>query len=189
MENNRIRDSIKDLFSVKKCSISLCYVGKKSFKIWQPLAMTFKKNTNEISQLSWRQTYAWFPLTLFAYRQRNFSHGTCAEWWNEQNRTRKDLPLCSHLKFKYFNFCEIFSQRNQSDFFLESRGHFMRIKKFLQNGCPTALWGLREDRPQYVLKTRIIELQTSFGLRQFFAETLRKWNIDFSTEIFFSDEK
>ena len=78
------------------------------------------------------------------------------------------------LKFKYFNFCEIFSQRNQSDFFLESRGHFTRIKKFLQNGRPTALSGLREERLQYILKTRIIELETSFRLRQFFAAALKK---------------
>ena len=44
----------------------------------------------------------------------------------ETNRKgrKKYLSLCSHLKFKYFNFCEIFLQRNESDFFLESRGHF-----------------------------------------------------------------
>ena len=79
----------------------------------------------------------------------------------ETNRIgKKYFSLCSHLKFKYFNFCEIFLQRNQSDSFLESRGRFTRIKKFLQNGRPTALSGLREDRSQYVLKTRNIELQT-----------------------------
>ena len=60
----------------------------------------------------------------------------------------KILSLCSHLKFKYFKFCEIFSQRNQSDLFLESRGHFTRIKKFSQNGRSTALSGLKEDRPK-----------------------------------------
>ena len=83
----------------------------------------------------------------------------------------KYLSLCSHLKFKYFNFCENFSQRNQSDLFLESRGH----KKFSQNGRPTALSGLREDRSQYILKTRINELQISSRFRQFFAGILRKW--------------
>ena len=81
------------------------------------------------------------------------------------------LSLCSHLKFKYFNFFEIFLQRNQSDFFSESHGHFTRIKKFLQYGRPTALSSLREDRPQYILKTRIIQLQISFCFRQFF-----RWN-------------
>ena len=65
------------------------------------------------------------------------------------------------------------------DFFLESRGHFARNEKFSQNGRPTALSGLREDRPQYILKTRIIELQTSFRLRQFFAGSLRKWRLIF----------
>ena len=33
-------------------------------------------------------------------------------------------------------------------------------QKNLQNGRPTALSGLREDRSQHVLKTRDIELQT-----------------------------
>ena len=63
-------------------------------------------------------------LTHFASRQRIFSHGTCADWWNEQIRTKKYLSLCSDLSFKYFNFCEILLQRNQSDFFVESRGRF-----------------------------------------------------------------
>ena len=93
-----------------------------------------------------------------------------------EKRTEQDekyLPLCSLLKFKYFNFCEIFSQQNQSDFFLVSRGPFTRIKKFSQNGGPTALSGLREDRHQYILKTRVTKLQTSFRFRQFFAGTLK----------------
>ena len=102
---------------------------------------------------------------------------------------KKIFPSVSHLKFKYFNFCEISLQRNQSDFFLESRGHFTRIKKFSQNGRPTALSGLREDRPQNILKTRIIELQTSYRLRQFFAGTLRKWRLIFPPKYFFSYEK
>ena len=101
-----------------------------------------------------------------------------------QNRTKKYLSLCLHLKFKHFNFCEIFSQRNQSDFFSESRGHFTRIKNLLQNGRPTALSGLREERPQYILKTRIIALQISFRLRQFFAGTLRKWRLIFLPRYF-----
>ena len=119
-------------------------------------------------QAKWvSRNQAWFSLKLFACHQRNFSHGICVEWWNEQNRTKKYLSLCSHLKFKYFNFCEIFSQRNQSDFFLDLSGHFTRIKKFSQNGWPTAFSCLREDLSQYILKTRIIELQTSFRLREF----------------------
>ena len=95
----------------------------------------------------------------------------------------KYLSLCSHLKFKYFNFCEIFLKRKQSDFFLESRGHFTRSKKFSQNGRPTVLSGLREDRPQYILKTRIIELAAVFRWDS------KKVEINFSTEIFFSNEK
>ena len=95
---------------------------------------------------------------------------------------KKYLSLCSHLKFKYLNFCEIFAQRNQSDFFLESRGHFTKIKKVSPNGRPTALSGpKKEDRPQYILKTRIIKLQTSFHSKRV--------EINFSTEIFFTNEK
>ena len=95
----------------------------------------------------------------------------------------KYLSLCQHLKFQYFNLCEIFLQRNQSDFFFESRGHFTRFEKFSQNGRPTALSGPREDRPQYILKTRIIERQT-FRLRQCFDETLRKWRLIFLLSYF-----
>ena len=138
------------------------------------LKLCFQSNA-ESQCLAFR---AWFPLTLFASRQRNFSHGTCTEWRKEQNRTKKYLPPCSHLKFKYFSFFEIFLQRSQSDFFLESRGHFTRIQKFSQNGRPKALSGLREaEIPQYILKTRITELQTSFRFQQFFAGTLRKWRL------------
>ena len=48
----------------------------------------------------------------------------------------KASSLCSHLKLKYFNFCEIFLQRNQSDFFLEPRGHFTKIKNFHKMAAP-----------------------------------------------------
>ena len=46
---------------------------------------------------------------------------------------------------------------------------FHRDKKNLQNGHPTVLLGLRENRHGMVLKTRIIRVQTSFHLRQFLA--------------------
>ena len=96
---------------------------------------------------------------------------------SETNRTgRKYLSLCSHLKFKYFNFCEIFLQRNQSDFFLESCGHFMRIEKFSQNGRPTALSGLREDRSQYILKNKNYRA-SHFSLATVFRLDWRKWRL------------
>ena len=60
---------------------------------------------------------------------------------------------------------------------LELRGHYTRINKSLQNGRPTALRGLRKDRPRYILRTRTIEFQTSFRLLHFFAGTLRKWRL------------
>ena len=103
----------------------------------------------------------------------------------ETNRTGRKISFAL-FAFEvqiFLNFCEIFLQRNQLEFFLESRGHFTRIEKFSQNGRPTALSGLREDRPQYILKTRIIERQT-FRLRQFFAGTLRKWRLIFLPRYF-----
>ena len=57
-------------------------------------------------------------------------------------------------------------------------------QKFSQNVRPTALSGLIKDRPPYILKTRIIELQTSFRLRQFFAGTLSKWRSIFLPRYF-----
>ena len=65
----------------------------------------------------------------------------------EQNE-KKSLAL--------FGFEVQIFQQNLSDFC----GHFTRMKKFSQNGHPTALSGLREDRPQYNLKIKIIKLQT-----------------------------
>ena len=120
---------------------------------------------------------AWSPLTLFACRQRNFSHGTCAECWKESSRTKNifrsfriwSSNVSTSAKFSY-------SKTNQTSF----SSHV----DILQNGRPTALSGLREDRPHYILKTRIIELQTSFPLRQFFAATLRKYRLIFLPRYF-----
>ena len=61
---------------------------------------------------------------------------------------------------------------------------FTKIKKFSPNGRLTALSGLREDRPQYILKTRIIQLQIRFRLRHFFAGNLRKWRLIFLSRYF-----
>ena len=98
----------------------------------------------------------------------------------ETNRMGRKISFALFaFEVQIFQLLRNFLQRNQSDFFLESRGHFTRIKKLLQNGRPTTLLGLREDRPQCSLKTRIIELHTSSRLRQFFAGTLRKWRLIF----------
>ena len=67
------------------------------------------------------------PLSLVTGKISRMGHAQSGQT-NTAGR-KKYLSLCSHLKFKYFNFCEVFSQRSQSDFFLESRGHFTRIKK------------------------------------------------------------
>ena len=69
------------------------------------------------------------------------------------------------------------------------RNRFTKIKKFLRNGRPTVLSGLREDRQQYVLKTRTIELQTYFSLATVFRWNSKKVEINFSPEILFSNEK
>ena len=58
--------------------------------------------------------------------------------------------------FALFGFEVQIFQQNLSDFC----GHFTRMKKFSQNSRPTALPGLREDKPQYNLKTKMIEIQT-----------------------------
>ena len=53
---------------------------------------------------------------------------------------QKEQDKKSFALFKFeveiFQLCEIFLQRNQSDFFLESRGHFTRIKKFHKMAAP-----------------------------------------------------
>ena len=103
----------------------------------------------------------------------------------ETNRIGRKISFTLFVfEVQIFQLLRNFLTANQSVFFLESRGHFTRIKKFLQNGRPTALSGLKEDRPQYILKTRIIELQTSFCLQQFFAGTLRKWRLIFLPRYF-----
>ena len=63
----------------------------------------------------------------------------------ETNRTgrKKYLSVCLHLKFKYFNFCEIFSHETNQTFFLSYEN-----KKFSQNDRPTALSGLIDEKPQ-----------------------------------------
>ena len=86
------------------------------------------------------------------------------------------------LKFKYFNFCEILTAKpiRLSPW---DTWTFHEDQEFLQNGRPTALSGLREERLQYILKT-IIELETSLSLRQFFAAALKKWRLTFIPRYF-----
>ena len=92
-------------------------------------------------------------------------------WLTRRLRLRQ---LHSRLKLDFhFHFSLVASQTS----FLSQVDILTRTENFSQNDRPTALSGLREDRPQYILKTRIIELQTSFCLRKFFAETLRKWRL------------
>ena len=94
----------------------------------------------------------------------------------ETNKTeRKNIFRSVCIEVQIFQLLQNFLTAKQIKFFLESRGHFTRIKKILQKGRPTALSGLREKRLQYILKTRIIGLKTSFRLQQFFAAALKKW--------------
>ena len=78
----------------------------------------------------------------------------------------KNLSLSLYLRFKYFNFCKCsYSETNQTSLIILCvTWAFYKDQKILQNDCPTALSGPREERPQYIPKTRIIELQTSFRL-------------------------
>ena len=84
----------------------------------------------------------------------------------EVNKTeRKNIFRSVRIEVQIFQLLRNFLKAKPIRLFLESRGHFKRIKKFLQNGRPTALSGLREERLQYILKTRTIELETSFRLQ------------------------
>ena len=112
-----------------------------------------------------------FRLPLLLVAGKIFMHGTCAKWSNEYSRTKNYLLLCSHLKFRYFNFCDVFSQRSQSNSFLSQLDISRRSKdkkKTSQNGRPTALVGLRED----IFLNKNYRAFTSFHLRRFFPGTL-----------------
>ena len=84
---------------------------------------------------------------------------------------KKDLSLCLQLKLKYFNFCEIFLQQNQSYFLVKSLGHVTKIKNVLQNGRPTALSGLKKTGISIILKTRIKGLKLVFPCDRFSLQT------------------
>ena len=102
----------------------------------------------------------------------------------EKNRTGRKISFALFaFEVQIFQLLRNFLTAKPSDFFLESCGHFTRIEKLSQNGRPTALSGLREDRSKYILKTRIIECHT-FHLQQFFAGTLRKWRLIFLLRYF-----
>ena len=131
-----------------------------------------------------QQTKAWFPLMLFTCCQQNFLHGTCAEWWNEQNRTKNIFHSVRIWSSKISTSGKFSCSKTNQTSFLSHVDVSWGSKNFLQNGYPTALSGLREDRPQYALKTRIIELQTSFRFWQFFTGTLRKWRLIFLQRYF-----
>ena len=107
------------------------------------------------------------PVTFFVWDMRRVVKWTEHDGKNIFRSVRIwSSNISTSAKFSY-------SETNQTSF----RGHFTRIKKILQNGRLTALSGLREGRPQYILKTRIMELQISFRLRQFLVGTLRKWRL------------
>ena len=58
--------------------------------------------------------FRWLPAKFFPWDMRRVM--------KRIEQDEKYLSLCLQLKFKYSNFCEIFLQQNQSNFFLESRG-------------------------------------------------------------------
>ena len=72
-----------------------------------------------------------FRLPLSLVTGKNFLHGTCAKWSNEYSGTKNYLLFCSHLKFRYFNFRDVFSQRSQSHSFLSHLDVSRRLKKKL----------------------------------------------------------
>ena len=66
----------------------------------------------------------------------------------------KYLSLCSHLKFKYFDLCEIFLQWSHSDFFLKSRGIVTAIKNY-KMALFTAWSGQEKKDISIILKTKL----------------------------------
>ena len=103
--------------------------------------------------------WAWFPPSPLACRRQNFLHGTCAKWSNEYRRTKNYLLLCSNFKFRYFNLCDVFSQRSQSDSFLSHLDVSRRSKK---NFTKWPTYGFSGPKRWYIVKTRIIELSLVF---------------------------
>ena len=58
------------------------------------------------------------PITLFALRRRFYFAWDLCRMVKRIEQDEKNPSLCSHLKFKYATLCELFLQRNQSDFIL-----------------------------------------------------------------------
>ena len=84
---------------------------------------------------------------------------------DETNRIgrKKYLLLCSHLKFKYFNFCKIFLQGNQSISFLSQAELSQHQKFFIKMAAPRLDWAKGKIDISIILKTRIIGLQISYS--------------------------
>ena len=103
----------------------------------------------------------------------------------ETNKTeRKDIFRSVRIEVQIFQLLRNFLTAKPIRLFPSVMWTFHEDQNFLQNGRPTALSGLREERLQYILKTRIIELETSFRLRQFFTAALEKWRLTFLPRYF-----
>ena len=126
-----------------------------------------------------RPSKARFPLASENFRMGHAQSG-------KTNKARqKDILPSVHIWNSNISTSEKFSYSETNQTFSLSHVDISRwLKYFSQTGRPTASSGRREERHQYFLKTRIIELETSFRLRQFFAATLRKWRLIFPPKYF-----
>ena len=131
----------------------------KSKEKWNDGALTFSKR-------AWVQDSR--SVHHLACRQRNFSHWTCTNCWNQYNRT-KNIFWSVHIWSSNISTFKIFLQRNQTDFFLTSHGAYTAIRNVLQIAAPQLDRAKEKTDISIILKTRITGLQISFCLRRLFA--------------------
>ena len=122
-------------------------------------------------------TFRWWPATFFVGDMRRAVKGT------DQN----EKYLCSHLKFKYFNFSEIFLQRNQTSF-LNHVDISLRSKNS-QNGRPAAFFRPERKSTSVYSQNKNYRASDWFSLATVFCWNCKKVEINSPSEIFVSDEK
>ena len=141
-----------------------------------------KKNYRSLSLIS-TNMFHWSPANFFVWDMRRVVKRT------DIDQDEKVSSALFAFEVQIFQLLRNFLTVKPIRLLYWVMWRFHENRKISQNGHPTAFSGLREDRPHYILKTRIIELQASFFLRQFFSGTLRKWRLIFYRDTFLSKEK
>ena len=93
--------------------------------------------------------------------------------------------LCSHLKFKHFNFYKISLQWNQSDFSPKSYGSFTAINFFTKWPSHSLIKPKRKQTSVLFSKWKSYRASDKFSLATIFRWNSRKVEIDFLTKNFF----